>query len=273
MDIMDLFGPITANDNDKRACLECKAPISGQQKKFCSAACGKKLRDSNRDRNAKASGRECEWCHGTFFRIVKQKDALRFCSRECGFAHKRAVIGASNKATYAIARPLCGQCGVRFNASTITTTYCSDDCRMAKARDKARLRAIANDNVDRTPRSCAECGDVFATSYGDGRTVYCSDLCSRRNARRTKRKKERARLRGVVSETVNPITVLERDGWVCQICGIDTPRDKRGTYDADAPEMDHVIPLAKGGSHTYDNVQCACRQCNAAKSDVLPMAA
>lgn len=35
----------------------------------------------------------------------------------------------------------------------------------------------------------------------------------------------------------------------------------------DAPEMDHVVPLARGGAHAADNVVPACSQCNSSKRD------
>jgi len=34
----------------------------------------------------------------------------------------------------------------------------------------------------------------------------------------------------------------------------------------DAPELDHIVPIAAGGSHTYSNVACACKKCNIKKS-------
>lgn len=43
-----------------------------------------------------------------------------------------------------------------------------------------------------------------------------------------------------------------------------------GTYKVNAPELDHIIPIAKGGAHVWSNLQCACRECNAAKSDKAP---
>ena len=33
------------------------------------------------------------------------------------------------------------------------------------------------------------------------------------------------------------------------------------------PSVDHMIPIAKGGTHTWDNVQLAHRYCNSIKSD------
>ena len=56
-------------------------------------------------------------------------------------------------------------------------------------------------------------------------------------------------------------TVVARDGGICAYCG-----------DADGPEMtmDHIIPRAQGGTHTWENVVCACRRCNHKKGSRTP---
>lgn len=43
---------------------------------------------------------------------------------------------------------------------------------------------------------------------------------------------------------------MDRDGWTCHICGEEAPRELRGTMRWNAPELDHIIPLSAGGSHT-----------------------
>jgi 5-methylcytosine-specific restriction endonuclease McrA len=75
----------------------------------------------------------------------------------------------------------------------------------------------------------------------------------------------RARQRGANSERFDPMDVLNRDGWICQLCGIKTLKSQRGKSSSRAPVVDHIIPLALGGEHTRRNVQCACYKCNAAK--------
>jgi 5-methylcytosine-specific restriction endonuclease McrA len=56
---------------------------------------------------------------------------------------------------------------------------------------------------------------------------------------------------------LNRRAVFARDGGCCQYCG------------APAESIDHVVPRAKGGPHTWENVVAACRPCNVRKRDRL----
>lgn len=56
---------------------------------------------------------------------------------------------------------------------------------------------------------------------------------------------------------LNRRAVFARDGGRCQYCG------------STAESIDHVVPRAKGGTHTWENVVAACRPCNTAKRDRL----
>jgi 5-methylcytosine-specific restriction endonuclease McrA len=64
-------------------------------------------------------------------------------------------------------------------------------------------------------------------------------------------------------EAVDPIKVFKRDRWRCQLCGRKTLKQHGNT--PDSPELDHIVPLALGGEHTYVNTQCLCRDCNGKK--------
>ena len=61
--------------------------------------------------------------------------------------------------------------------------------------------------------------------------------------------------------------LIARDNGVCQICG--KPTDdcdiSNGHIGRMYPTLDHIIPLSKGGTHTWDNVQLAHMHCNAGK--------
>lgn len=49
--------------------------------------------------------------------------------------------------------------------------------------------------------------------------------------------------------------VINRDGLSCRYCGQDSP----------SPQIDHVLPLALGGTNEMSNLTVACRSCNASK--------
>lgn len=53
----------------------------------------------------------------------------------------------------------------------------------------------------------------------------------------------------------NEIAIYERDGYRCRCCG-------RRTKDL---EIDHIVPISKGGKSTYDNLQTLCKRCNKLK--------
>lgn len=74
-------------------------------------------------------------------------------------------------------------------------------------------------------------------------------------------RKRRAILSQVESTLTNEewIHILKKFNYSCAYCG------KRNTL-----EMDHVVPISKGGAHTVNNVVPACRKCNASKCDKLP---
>ena len=78
--------------------------------------------------------------------------------------------------------------------------------------------------------------------------------------------KRRAQKKGGVYEDFNPNEVLERDGYRCQLCGKKT-RPDYNCFHPLFPNLDHIVPLNKGGPHTKKNTQCLCRLCNLIKHD------
>lgn len=55
--------------------------------------------------------------------------------------------------------------------------------------------------------------------------------------------------------------VYKRDGYRCRYC--------HRSQNVAVLEVDHIIPIAKGGKSTFDNLQTLCRTCNSIKSDRL----
>jgi 5-methylcytosine-specific restriction endonuclease McrA len=139
-------------------------------------------------------------------------------------------------------------------------------------------------------RPCKQCGKPIGNKHDGIIGQHCSEAChlirkrelnriSSRKARqsmtekavelrRAHRKRGKAIKRGASTGiAVSPKAIFNRDGWKCQICMRPTPEKLRGTYKPNAPELDHIVPLSKGGPHTPSNIQTACRECNGNKSD------
>ena len=53
--------------------------------------------------------------------------------------------------------------------------------------------------------------------------------------------------------------VLKRDGYKCCVCG-------KTKKDGVRLEIDHIIPVSKGGQSTISNLQTLCSSCNAKKN-------
>ena len=150
-----------------------------------------------------------------------------------------------------------------------------------KKQEEKLQRQIEKDKQDkqRKYRTCKNCGVVF---YSDTHRVLC-DKCKKDTIRISHRKyykskeiKRRIKIQSAMVD--NDITVqalAERDNNICYLCN--KPVDFSDYYDNGVtiicgnnyPSIDHVIPLAKGGLHSWDNVKLAHRICNSIKSDNL----
>jgi len=80
------------------------------------------------------------------------------------------------------------------------------------------------------------------------------------------------RKRGAFVADVSRTAVFERDGWECQLCHRAVDPSLRYP-NADAASLDHIVPLARGGTHEPANVQLAHSRCNSSKKDRVPMVA
>jgi len=145
---------------------------------------------------------------------------------------------------------VCRGCSKTFKAcSRFKVEFCGQTCK------ERHNRPVVHD------RSCSHCGNTFTPASNHHKFLYCSEYC-RGSVHWAKR---RATKRRATVEDVSPHKVFARDGWRCQACNVRTPKHLRGTIKANAPELDHVQPLSKGGAHSYANTQCLCRRCNSIK--------
>lgn len=109
--------------------------------------------------------------------------------------------------------------------------------------------------------TCIVCGRGFPRSrYYRPNQAFCSYRC--RNVSRA-------------NDPLNPASgapkvwsarraIFERDGWICGLCGEQIDPNLKWP-DPMCGTLDHIVPIALGGSHDTANRQAAHLGCNSAK--------
>jgi 5-methylcytosine-specific restriction endonuclease McrA len=178
---------------------------------------------------------------------------------------------------------VCPECRQDKPLAELGRVYCRE-CYNARARRRPPKRVARHEAV------CEECGAQFVGDRRQRKT--CSTACSLLHARRLDRERVRdrevanaasrrwyaenrersyeakaayrARKSAAHVESVNRTVVFDRDGWTCGICSASID-PLLACPDLMSASLDHVIPLARGGDHSYANVQAAHLGCNFAK--------
>lgn len=169
----------------------------------------------------------------------------------------------------------CRECGHEFErrVDLHCKTTCPECMRLEVERHKEEHRAKSEQEQKRAlmqrlvnllayEHVCPECGRKFR--HSNPYKVYCTARCAQHHKGNGDSVK-RAKKNGAEYDcSISLDKLIDRDGLACYLCGKTcTKEDKRwGTFGPDYPTIDHVIPLSKGGSHTWDNVKVACGECN-----------
>ena len=145
------------------------------------------------------------------------------------------------------------------------------------------------DSESKVKLKCNKCGNIFeryASSVRKNKkircfecekidTQYCSKKCrDRGNSNKKDRLRyERAKQNGKVNYTITLDKLIKRDNNICYICNRECNLSDY-TYNGNTfiagnyyPSIDHVIPIAKGGTHEWNNIRLAHRICNSMKAD------
>lgn len=69
-------------------------------------------------------------------------------------------------------------------------------------------------------------------------------------------------------DEIDHLTLFNLHGWTCYVCRDAIDPRKRFPH-LDAATVEHIVPLCKGGTHTWDNVAPAHARCNFQKGDSL----
>lgn len=164
----------------------------------------------------------------------------------------KVLIKKADKKNYKKICIKCKELGIRkkFIVKTKETT--------CKKCNKIHLSKNANSY-------CKQCIKEKKVVYNKkyNKTETCKNIKNQRDGH-----KKRCELYGGHYERLNRKTLFKRDKYKCQECGIKTKFPTKENYnDLDCATIGHIVPLSLGGSHTYSNTQCECRNCNNIKGN------
>ena len=137
-------------------------------------------------------------------------------------------------------------------------------CGLIKSRLDFGSHASRRDGLTIACRDCtnARHAERRAKYPNERRAIEARYASKYPDAQREKNQTRRARVKRAPSVDLTPAKwqeVLAEFGGRCAYCNVEST----------GLTQDHVVPLARGGSHTRDNMVPACRSCNARKSDSL----
>lgn len=126
-------------------------------------------------------------------------------------------------------------------------------------KDVGKRRKIATDRRKRDPEKARK-DDL--ERYGrdrEKRIALATEHSHLRKARKKNTKTERG---------ISKLALKKKFGTKCYYCGkeMDFSVGAGRKFNRDMATIEHLIPLARGGEHTFENTVLACRHCNISKN-------
>ena len=251
----------------KKQCNACGEWFRTQEKRkrHCSQRCSQSMRLAGKPLK---SNRVCVGCGSEFRKKYSGRNKGLYCSRECAFKNCQHYNRSPKHPIsdgileWAFGWKKCRVCRCDFYATKTNSGICSDECRKQRAREKA---GNWYNQKHGDTRPCASCGNVINRN-GKRMCEECRRI-GKAESRRASKSIRRAREKtNGPYELIRATAVFKRDEWICRLCNQPTESHEKVPHPR-APTIDHIMPISKGGTHTMDNVQCACFECNWMKAD------
>lgn len=147
----------------------------------------------------------------------------------------------------------CDECGqmmvVTLRRAQERWVFCSRTCKDEFHKSRLRYARLMEKLADGR-RSCPQCGETLPM-WMRADAVFCSEECNSAAHNATRKAKWKT---GMPAEYVSRAAIYRRDRGICHLCGAHRPPDDF--------HLDHLVPLARGGTHDESNLAVACPGCN-----------
>lgn len=238
-------------------CPECGEVFDQKNstQKFCSKTCTDRY-SQNKTRPPQGDievSINCGRCGSEFETLYRHS---KYCSRCKGYNPVAKV------------KRNCDWCGEAYETTESGSGFCKEKCSYYYRYSLLKEERLLINKI------CIECGKHFSTTNKTKK--FCSSPCGKTNSQRRKEVIRRKKLKenGFVDFGISIERLMKRDRKTCYLCNgkcdlNDRTVDSMGyvTVGPNYPSIDHVTPVSKGGTHTWDNVKLAHHYCNSLKRD------
>jgi 5-methylcytosine-specific restriction endonuclease McrA len=193
----------------------------------------------------------CNMCQQPFTRSGKNNIGYSYC-RTCQPVVRRWYKNHQIKPQLA-ERP-CARCSIKFRPELgKKRRYCSTSCAQPQSLPAKVLVNLSN---------CADCDTPIAPHRKRCKRCQFISQATRQDANYAKR----AHIKSTGDQDISWRTVGERDSWICHLCLRKVPQRPGKAKSPKGATVDHLIPLARGGEHIWENVGLAHRDCNMSRN-------
>ena len=245
----------------------------------------------------------CANCNEPFTRKANGNYALNFCCKECYDEYRKQEYITKFNSTYGDSFKVisfigdkvnirCEKCGSNIQKATKHIWERDLICRNCRDIERQYKNTILNELKDQRKRlnslikrleechtyitthtnKCEVCGKEY---IGAKNSKYCSDKCKNKTHWYNNKLKRERRIQnnGMVDKDITLAKLYERDKGICYLCGCEC---ELNDYEMENnifrvgktyPSIDHIIPISKGGTHSWDNIRLAHISCNSKKGD------
>ena len=247
----------TALSNNRRLGIK-RIKIVDDKKQCTNCSEWKLLSEYSPTKRTDASGEViyCQWCKPCEKNYRKEQarkrranpDSLLKMKANKQKYHKK-ILAKKLDLGQGPSSPLHSKCCVVCNKAWVSKRRIYKDTCSPKCAVLHRASKVIGRKIERTEKEykCRQCKEIFTNNH-PGKCNKCIKLY-----KKAQKKKRIAAIKTVAIETVIDVKVFQRDKWRCKHCDIKV--QKQYILRDDAAEVDHIVPLSKGGAHAAFNLQ------------------
>jgi 5-methylcytosine-specific restriction endonuclease McrA len=180
----------------------------------------------------------------------------------------------------------CKTCGIIFYDNFIGTEelygtladFYKGNCSIECQKNETLRCVICQDEYQPyiAKQLALKAGVLFRVGYSGICSIDCLEIARENSSIESRNKRyisqivfrvEKFNSKAEIDPTVTQDLIYERDKGICYLCGNLTYKEYENRPANQRATIDHIIPVSKGGNHTFENVRIACWRCNSIKGN------